>query len=472
MEEKSSKNSNSAKSPLPSRNIHKTGLFWISHHIPLIILIFVLAVAAFIRIWAAEISSGPDVPQFWAFAKVFQTHGLDFYRYADAQLDIFPMKGWGFVYPPIWLLISRVALLFAPHSQLINVGGNLVADPAWRLAIKMPIIIADLAIGLLLYWGIPGSKRRKVLFAGLWLLHPTAWFESGVFGQFDAVAAAFLLTCVILLMKGKDRLAFVFAGLAIMTKQHTAVAVVLIVIVCARNMNFKRLLTNCYITAGVVAVISIPFLVTGNLIPYARSIFIAGSPPGYQDPLVFAFSGLGALLTFLHNTIFLDATGLISLTVPLLIIVFIITAIFSYKRWISPLQGALAGFLVFIAFYYRINYQYLIIYIPFALLLAASTKYKFERVFALVIAIVPAVWPWITNIPWWFTDTQPGYAWVPAMFKHIGLLQRYMPDWANVVYACVIMCTAIAYIILVFTKWSKHQEAIPVSISSQLKGKL
>jgi hypothetical protein len=86
--------------------------------------------------------------------------------------------------------------------------------------------------------------------------------------------------------------------------------------------------------------------------------------------------------------------------------------------------------------------------------------------------MVPAVWPWITNIPWWFTDTQPGYAWVPAMFKHIGLLQRYMPDWANVVYACVIMCTAIAYIILVFTKWSKHQEAIPVSISSQLKGKL
>ena len=123
----------------------------------------------------------------------------------------------------------------------------------WRLAIKMPIIVADLAIGLLLYWGVPGSKRRKVLFASLWLLHPTAWFESGVFGQFDAVAAAFLLTCVILLMKGKDRLAFVFAGLAIMTKQHTLVAVAMIVIVCARYMNIRRLLTNCAITAGVIA---------------------------------------------------------------------------------------------------------------------------------------------------------------------------------------------------------------------------
>ena len=455
MKENSSKTVNSPKSPLPIGKIFKTCLVWVRQHIPLIILVFVFAVAAFIRIWAAAISSGPDVPQFWAFAKVFQTHGFDFYRYADAQLDIFPMKGWGFVYPPIWLLISRVSLFFAPSSHLINVGGNLIADPTWRLAIKMPIIAADLAIGLLLYWGVPGSKRRKVLFASLWLLHPTAWFESGVFGQFDAVAAAFLLTCVILLMKGKDRLAFVFAGLAIMTKQHTAAAVVLIVIICARNMNFKRLLTNCAITAGVIAVISIPFLVTGNLIPYARSIFIAGSPPGYQDPLVFAFSGLGSLLTFLHDTFFWENTRLISLTIPLLVITFILTAILSYKRWITPLQGALAGFLVFVAFYYRVNYQYLIIYIPLALLLASSTKYKFERVFVLVVAMLPAVWIWITNIPWWFHDTQPGYAWVPGMFRHIGLLQRYLPDWVYVVFAGVIMCTSIAYVVLAFTKWRK-----------------
>ena len=436
-------------------NIFKTCLAWARHHIPLIILVIVFTVAAFIRIWAAKISSGPDVPQFWAFAKVFQTHGLDFYRYADAKLDIFPMKGWGFVYPPIWLLISRLSLFFAPSSHLINVGGNFVADPTWRLAIKMPIIVADLAIGLLLYWGVPGSKRRKVLFASLWLLHPTAWFESGVFGQFDAVAAAFLLTCVILLMKGKDRLAFVFAGLAIMTKQHTAVAVALIVIICARNMNLKRLLTNCAITASVVALISIPFLATGNLIPYVRSILVPGSAPGYQDPLVFAFSGLGSILTILHNTFFWNTTWLIVLTAPILIIMFIIMAILSYKRRITPLQGALAGFMVFIAFYYRINYQYLVIYIPLAILLASSTRYKLERVFALVIAMLPAVWPWITNIPWWFHDTQPGYGWVPAMFRHIGLFERYLPDWVCVVFAGVIMCTAIAYIVLVFTKWQQ-----------------
>jgi len=143
------------------RNILRSFLVWIRQHVPIIIFGIIFALAPFIRIWAAEISSGPYIVQFWAFAKVFQTYGLDFYRYADAQLAIFPNKGWGFVYPPIWLLILRLCLFFAPSSQVTYVAGNAIANPTWRLAMKIPIIAADLPIGLLLYWGVPGSKRRK-----------------------------------------------------------------------------------------------------------------------------------------------------------------------------------------------------------------------------------------------------------------------------------------------------------------------
>ncbi len=464
MKEKSPDTIEKTQTAIPDQNIFNKCLMWMRHHIPIIIFGIVFVIAAFIRLWAAEISSGPDVAQFWAFAKVFQSHGLDFYRYANAELAIFPTKGWGFVYPPIWLLISRVALLFAPSSQVNIIAGNAIANSSWRLAMKIPIIAADLIIGLLLYWAVPGSKRRKVLFAGLWLLHPTAWFESGVFGQFDAIAVAFLLTFVILLTKGKDRLAFVFAGLAVMTKQHTLIPVIMIAIVCARNMNIRRLFTNCAITAGVIALISIPFCVTGNFIAYARSIIFAGVSPGYQDPLCLSFSGSGSLLTFLHNVFGWDTTTLISLTLPLLFVVLIITAILCYRRRITPLQGALAGFLVFISLYYRINYQYLVIFIPLAILQASRTQYKLERVFTLALAVLPAAWIWLGNLPWWFHDSKPGYSWVIPMFRHLGLLDRYMSDWVYVTFACALMCLSLAYVVLVFTRWQKPADLPSVTV--------
>jgi len=457
MKEQDSKTTN-APSPSAFRKRFKICTAWLHKHIYVIILGIVLIVAAFIRLWAAAISAGPDVAQFWAFTKVFQAHGLDFYRYANAELSIFPMKGWAYVYPPMWLLISRVSLFFTPSSTAFSIAGTVTVSPSWRLAMKIPIIAADLAIGLLLYRGVPGSKRRKLIFATLWLLHPTVWFESSVFGQFDAIAAAFLLACVIFLLKGKDRLAFVFAGLAIMTKQHTLFAIGMMVIACKRYMNWRRLLTNCAITAGVIAAISIPFLVTGNFMAYARSILLPGQGSGYQSPLCFCFSGSGALFTYLHNVFGWDMTTWISFTLPVLIIALSATAILCYWRRITPLQGALAGFLVFISISYQVNYQYLVVYIPLALLVASRTQYKFERVFALALAVLPAVWIWLDDVPWWFHNMSPDYYWPTHILAHLGLPERYLPDLVYVIFACTLMCLSLTYVVLTFTKWPKQPE--------------
>lgn len=412
-------------------------------------LVLVLAIAAFIRFWAAPISAGQDVAQFWAFAKIFQDHGLDFYRYADAKLDIFPYYGWSFCYPPIWLLILGLVLFFVPSSL---VAGHTI-DTSWRIAMKCPIIVADLAIGLLIYWAVPGSKLRKLLFASLWLFHPTAWYESAVFGQFDAIAAAFLLVSVIMLMKGKDILAFLFAGLAVMTKQHTFIPIAMMVVINARYMTKRRFLTNCAICVGTAILLSVPFLFTGNFYSYARSLFLPGSMPEYQTPLVFACSGIGSLLTYLHNVFGWDTSGLFVFTIPLLVITLIITAVLSYKKAITPLQGALVGFLVLISLLYRVNYQYLVIYIPLAILQASRTNYRSEKIFALLIALLPAVWIWLTNIPFWFNDHDPTYPWVVPILARVGLLERYLPDYAYVSFAVVLMCLSLTYVMLTFLRW-------------------
>ena len=412
--------------------------------------------AAYFRFWAAPLSIGPDAKQFWAFAKVFEMHGLDFYRYADATLDIFPTKGWGFVYPPVWLLILSLALLATPMSTVTDA----VVDTSWRLAMKTPIITADLAIGCLLYWAVPGSKIRKLIFASLWLLHPTAWFNSAVFGQFDAIAAALLVASVIMLEKGKDKTAFILAGLAVMTKQYTLIPVILMMAVYAREKGWRRLIRNGAIMAGVAVLFSIPFLITGNFFEYFRSIILAGQSPGYQNPLCLTFSGSGALVTYLHNIFGWETSGILNFNVPILIIAILAAVILCYKRSVSMTQGALIGGLIFLALFYRINYQYLVMYIPIALLAASRTTYRSERIFTIVMAMLPAVWLWITNIPWWFNDSKPINPWVTPILTNIGLPERYLPDYTYVSLAVALMCLFLVYIVLAFIRWRQPANSV------------
>jgi hypothetical protein len=423
----------------------------------------VLALAAYCRLWAAPISAGPDVLQFWAFAQVFHTYGLDFYRYADASLAIFPYKFWAFVYPPIWLLLLGLALMVVPESTATYI----TVDSSWRLAIKTPIILADLAIGCLLYWAGTGSRRWKLLFACLWLFHPTSWYESAVFGQFDAIAAAFLLASIILLGRGRDRLAFLLAGLAFMTKQHTLASLVVMAAILVRQMNWKRLAGNVAIFAGVVVAFSIPFLLTGNFAAYTESLLSPGQALRYQIPLTCAFSGIGSLLTYLHDVFGWATIYFMPFTFPLMLIALMVVMVLSYRRTITLAQGALVGFLTFLSLSYQVNYQYLIVYIPIALLVAAQTRYRGERVLTLLLAMLPATWIWLHNLSHWFTDFAPASPNITTILARVGLAHQELPDYVYVSLAFAIMSLAMAYVVCVFTRWHSSREGIESILNAQ-----
>ncbi len=271
-----------------------------------------------------------------------------------------------------------------------------------------------------------------------------------------------------MLMRGKDVLAFLLAGLAVATKQHTLISVALMVAIAARYTSRRRLITDGMAAGGAVLLLSLPFLLNGDLLPYARSIFLPASAPGYQNPLVFASSGSGALLTYLHDIFGWETGRLLLLTIPVLVAGLVLTGIFSYRRRITPLQGALAGFLLFISLFYRINYQYLVIYIPLAVLLAAQTCYRGERIMALALAMLPAAWVWLANIPWWFNDHDPVFPWVTPVLARAGLFNRYLPDYAYVSLAVVLMALSLAYVGLVLTRWRGREPAArPASLEAR-----
>lgn len=422
----------------------------IYHRRHFLLLGLVLALAGLARFWAAPLSAGPDVAQFWAFAKVFQSYGLDFYRYADATLDIFPFKAWAFVYPPLWLLTLRVALLAAPNSWATDA----FIDPSWRLAMKTPIIFADLAIGVLIYWAVPGSRLRKLAFASIWLFHPTAWYESAVFGQFDAMAAAFLLASIIMFQRRKDWLAFLLAGLALLTKQHTFMPIAVMLALSMRRADKRTFFKNLAFFLGPAVILSIPFVATGNIVPYARSVFLPAQAADYQFPLCYAFGGSGALLTYLHNLFGWETLDLLRASVPLLAVVLVVVITLSYRKSLDPMQGALVSFLAFVALFYRINYQYLVIYIPLAILVAAKTRWASEKAIAMSLAMLPAVWLWLGDVSGWFNSFQPASPGVTHVLTLVGLTNQ-VPDYVYVSFAMVLGALSIAYIVFAFLRWHR-----------------
>jgi len=415
---------------------------------------FFVVLAAYLRFWAAPLSAGPDVSQFWGFAKLFEIHGLDFYQFADGYDPLLANEGWAFVYPPLWLFVLRLALFAAPASM----ASPDMVDVSWRVAMKTPIIAADLAIGGLLMWAIPGSKLKKLFFGFLWLFHPTAWYNSAVFGQFDAIAAVLLLVSLVLLLKGRDRLGFIFAGLAVLTKQHAALPALLMLAVLCRHMKTRRLLENCALVAGMFVVVSLPFIFGGNLIPYLRSVFFPAQSPGYQTPLVYAFGGIGSFLTYLHEACHLNTAWLFVYCIPLLAAAVISAVVLCYVKKIRLEQASLIGILLFVALFYRVNYQYLIMYLPLALFALAVSRRWLERSFLLALVILPAVWIWLFDVSFWFRYLKPYADDSPQILKTLGLT-HYTPDQVFVSLAVLLMALCLVYSGIVLLRRKEQQAA-------------
>jgi hypothetical protein len=323
---------------------------------------------------------------------------------------------------------------------------------------KTPIILADLSIAALIYWLVPGSRWRKLLFASLWLFLPAAWYGSGVFGQFDTIAVAFLIASLLMFERGKNWLAFLLAGLAVMTKQYTIIPAAMMVLIAARQMSKRQILAGGSIIAGLVIILSVPFLVTGNFYPYARSLFMPGWQPDYQSPLIYAFSGSSSFLTYLHNTQGWQTSGLMNFNMPLLGIAVIAAIILCFRKRVTVAQGALAGSLLFIGLSYQVNYQYLILLMPLALITAARAQYRSEKIMTLALALLPSVWLWLFDVSFWFTRYLPSNYWVRPFFARVGLTHVGIPDWVYVAFALTLMALCLACAVLLFTKWHRTSQ--------------
>jgi len=167
--------------------------------------------ALLIRLILAPLGAkGWDIYIWWETAvKIVDQHRIfNFYERNPAM---------HYALPSVWAFITAIVYRIYPTSHWED-------DLLFRFLIKFPIILADIAVGLLIYryvFTLTDDRRKSELASALWLFHPLVIFASSLWGIQDSIPVLFLLSSVYMLFKDHSVKGGLMYGLSIMTKPYT-----------------------------------------------------------------------------------------------------------------------------------------------------------------------------------------------------------------------------------------------------------
>jgi len=273
-----------------------------------------LAVSVIVRVVVAPFTGHPYDMGIWMVSGKYVATGISPYL-------AHPHIG----YPPLWALWCGVAYTI---SNFLAKGNEHV----YIFAIKIPIIIGDIVLPLLLLMvasknaASSGTNNGRVL-ATSFLLNPYVLFVGVIWGMMDNLVAILLVTSIMLLAS-KPAWSGVFASLAVALKLYPIVFVPLLLILLLRTRNYDNFAKwgLAFLSASVVTIWS-PFV----LFHWSISGFIGvGVAQVARD-----FGAIAPMATFQH----LEILGLTSIgPVPLQSIV---AASWLKLIWVPALTTAL-----------------------------------------------------------------------------------------------------------------------------------
>lgn len=143
----------------------------------------------------------------------------------------------GYYYTPIWgytlgavtfvdglLGIADRGMFFDPLAPMVNEMfkvSDFVTSIAFNFSVKIPLILADIAVTVLLYKLVlrfTQDNVKAILTAGLWVLSPLVIAESSFHGTFDNMSVMFILLSLMFCFDRKYFIGGAAFGLAVFTK--------------------------------------------------------------------------------------------------------------------------------------------------------------------------------------------------------------------------------------------------------------
>ncbi|MDJ0269832.1 MAG: glycosyltransferase 87 family protein [Aigarchaeota archaeon] len=298
--------------------------------------------------------------------------GVNIYQLKD--LTDFP---WGFyAYPPAWLYWLSLAAWLNTFFNNLNI---------YVMIIKLPIILADVAIAFILYrisriLSLP--ERWSRLAPLIWLLNPVTIFITAVWGMFDSLAVLTTMAALYYALIGRERRTGILLGLGTAIKLYPAL---LIIPVSAYLLKVKkakpaRVFYDITLLATITGVaLSLPYLI---------------DPLSFISKLLYHFRNVGQFtywtgISIIMNPIFIT---IISNTAFVALFIIALTKMLrlNTNNSMKLINLITISLLVFLSVSSKVNVQYTLWVLPFLLLIMPTMNSREARInfYLLIVAAI------------------------------------------------------------------------------------
>ncbi len=160
-----------------------------------------------------------------------------------------------------------------------------------EMAIKLPILAADMGLGLLI-WSLIKKVNEKLALASFFLytLNPVVVFDGSVWGQIDGILTFFLFLSAYFIIEKRNLVASIFFwSIAFLIKpQSIAVAPVFLLVALLRKFNLREIFLGAFTGIMTLILLSWPFFIDNPIFGLPQQILKMGSHYSYTS--VYAFN--------------------------------------------------------------------------------------------------------------------------------------------------------------------------------------
>jgi dolichyl-phosphate-mannose-protein mannosyltransferase len=295
-------------------------------------------------------------------------------------LKFYSLPGWTDYTPGFFYYLWTVGSFFRAIGSSIS--------PFW---VKLPIILADMGIGLLIYKILFKKSYRIAVFAFLaYVLNPVVMFTNSIWGQTDGlIAFLILLSAYFLAEKGSFVISSLFWVLALFVKPQALVALPILLLFLILGKKYKQTIIFVLLSLFFIIILGLPFFANTNPI-FGIPVLVLKMSNESPFTSVMAFN----FWAFIRGMWIPDSETFLGLTytiwgATIFLIAFISVAFGLAKSKLKPQHLYFSLGFVYLAFFLfstRIHERYILVSLPLFLLSACLIYSKFEIVLYFILS--------------------------------------------------------------------------------------